>query len=720
VVTLADGVMAVLRAAWDDILTAAHAVEAAFVAIGAAIEDALTWLKWAFDFKDVVAFAKQLDANVRQLPDLVRPLLDEFEPKVHGFFVAQEETVHEVFTNLKEQVLPNRTVGSNQTPLAGVPAGVDVGTTSQATDQAQGPHASWLTDKLTGPTAHPAAGAAVLVLDEDLKARVDGLADDFMKILTSSAAGSHLEAALEDFGKLFSNLFRAEDAQAAVAMELTTLFDLLEELVEAGLVFLDNATHQAMEWLRTALDTFIELLDTPITGLPLIDVLWDYLVGAAGLTPADFPLTWGHLMAVFLAFPTTVICKMITGQAPVTDHPTAGIAGPINEIFLGISELVEIPLRSWLSSCFWLTPPARTPVVAFLLLRTYRSFAEFPLLYGFRSPPATRASVAAYVSWVLDLVWNVADFAVFMSKKTCLEAYFGDMTNVLEPLDWEETAASLASSAYGLAQCVLAAVTWWPDNINYYTSVRLGARVGRRLPQATTYLVRWYLDVPLAMRGPRQQAINVKMLTDIVMHAFTGVSQITFAAVELAKPVAIQGDGILKTAVARDFYQSDPIQVAGGLPSYHWTSLDELPAGLDLVVGTSTLLPGSTATLRGTPSAAGDYQFRLQVTDAYAMTPSTTEKSFALTVYDDPIASFTASREQGVAPLEVQFSDTSAGPPTTWAWDLGGGLKSAEQNPTVVYDKPGTYLVTLTVSNPAGVSVSPPQGIVVLPPTGEA
>ena len=200
------------------------------------------------------------------------------------------------------------------------------------------------------------------------------------------------------------------------------------------------------------------------------------------------------------------------------------------------------------------------------------------------------------------------------------------------------------------------------------------------------------------------------------MHAFTGVSQIAFAAVELAHPVAIQGDSTLKSAVVRGLYQSDPIPVEGGLPSYHWTNLDELPAGLDLVVDTSTFALGSTATLRGTPSEAGDYQFRLQVKDSYAMDPSTTEKSFALTVYDDPIASFTASKYQGVAPLEVQFSDTSAGGPTTWAWDLGGGLKSAEQNPTVVYDKPGTYLVTLKVTNPAGASTSPPQSIVVEPP----
>jgi len=713
VITLADGVIAVLRAAWDDILTAAHAVEAAFVAIGAAIDDALTWLKWAFDFGDVVKYAKQLDANVRQLPSLVRPLLDDFEPKLHGFFVAQEAAVHELFTDLKQQVLPNRTTGSLQTPMAGVPAHVEVPATAQAADQVQGPHASWLSDKLTNGSTSAAGSSGVVILDEDLKARVDGLADEFMHILTSSAAGSDLEAALEDVGKLFTNLFRADDAQTAMALELATLFDLLEHLIEAGLEFLDSASHQAIEWLRRALDTFIQLLDTPVTGLPLLDVIWDYLVEAAGLHVADFPLTWGHLMAVFVAFPTTVICKMITGHAPVTDHATAGNAGPINEIFLGISELIEIPLRLIITQggqAPWVKPS----YIAFLLLRAYRSFAEFPLLYGFVSPPATRASVAAYVSWVLDLLWNVADFAVFMSKGSTLEKYY-PWSPPAPPPQAPIRAAYAASSAYGLAQGVLAAITWWPDNINYYTAPRLAGRVARRLPQTTGFIVKVWLDAPMVPANAT--AFLAKNVSDVVNHAFTGISQIAFAAVELANPTSIKGDGALKYAVLDTPYDSGPIQVDGGLPSYHWKKLDELPPGLDLVADTSTFALGATAMLRGTPFEAGDYQFRLQVTDSYAMDPSTTEKSFALTVYDKPTASFTASKHQGVAPLDVQFFDTSAGGATTWAWDLGDGRKSADQNPVVVYDKPGTYQVTLTVTNPAGTSTSPPLQILVEPPT---
>jgi PKD repeat protein len=47
----------------------------------------------------------------------------------------------------------------------------------------------------------------------------------------------------------------------------------------------------------------------------------------------------------------------------------------------------------------------------------------------------------------------------------------------------------------------------------------------------------------------------------------------------------------------------------------------------------------------------------------------------------------------------VQFTDTSAGEPTDWSWSFGDGATSNEPNPSHVYQLPGTYLVTLEVSD---------------------
>ncbi len=67
-----------------------------------------------------------------------------------------------------------------------------------------------------------------------------------------------------------------------------------------------------------------------------------------------------------------------------------------------------------------------------------------------------------------------------------------------------------------------------------------------------------------------------------------------------------------------------------------------------------------------------------------------------------PVAGFTADRTSGYTPLTVQFTDTSAGNPTTWSWLFGDGSSSGQQNPVHTYADPGTYTVRLTVTNEFG------------------
>jgi PKD repeat protein len=67
-----------------------------------------------------------------------------------------------------------------------------------------------------------------------------------------------------------------------------------------------------------------------------------------------------------------------------------------------------------------------------------------------------------------------------------------------------------------------------------------------------------------------------------------------------------------------------------------------------------------------------------------------------------PVATFTASPTSGYAPLEVVFTDSSTGTPSSWKWDFGDGTASIEKNPTHIYNKKGKYSVSLTVKNLKG------------------
>nr|WP_319377584.1 PKD domain-containing protein [uncultured Methanoregula sp.] len=69
-----------------------------------------------------------------------------------------------------------------------------------------------------------------------------------------------------------------------------------------------------------------------------------------------------------------------------------------------------------------------------------------------------------------------------------------------------------------------------------------------------------------------------------------------------------------------------------------------------------------------------------------------------------PVASYTVNTAYGLAPLNVQFTDTSTGTPTSWSWDFGDGTTSTDKSPSHTYSTPGTYTVNLVTTNSGGSS----------------
>lgn len=81
-----------------------------------------------------------------------------------------------------------------------------------------------------------------------------------------------------------------------------------------------------------------------------------------------------------------------------------------------------------------------------------------------------------------------------------------------------------------------------------------------------------------------------------------------------------------------------------------------------------------------------------------------------------PSADFTASPKLGIAPLRVQFTDTSKGEIDAWFWEFGDGGQGSEQNPSNVYTTEGLYKVTLTVSGPGGRDTEPKDNFIDVKP----
>jgi PKD repeat protein len=86
-----------------------------------------------------------------------------------------------------------------------------------------------------------------------------------------------------------------------------------------------------------------------------------------------------------------------------------------------------------------------------------------------------------------------------------------------------------------------------------------------------------------------------------------------------------------------------------------------------------------------------------------------TDQDFALVITNAgpsgpvlPTANFSASPTTGVAPMSVNFADLSSASVTAWAWAFGDGATSAQQNPSHSYVNPGSYSVSLTVTDAVG------------------
>lgn len=119
---------------------------------------------------------------------------------------------------------------------------------------------------------------------------------------------------------------------------------------------------------------------------------------------------------------------------------------------------------------------------------------------------------------------------------------------------------------------------------------------------------------------------------------------------------------------------------------------------------------GSTSTLQN-PAATylepGFYTVTLKATNANGTT--TVVKESFISVYQKPQTAFQVSSQTGCTPASIQFTDATVSYEgntiKSWKWDFGdGGVASTEQNPTYVYERPGSYTVTLTVTNDKGCS----------------
>jgi len=113
---------------------------------------------------------------------------------------------------------------------------------------------------------------------------------------------------------------------------------------------------------------------------------------------------------------------------------------------------------------------------------------------------------------------------------------------------------------------------------------------------------------------------------------------------------------------------------------------------------------GSGQTASHTFASAGSYNVTLTVTDDKGVTDSATKTITVMeTPTQSPIASFTATPDAGVAPLEVSFNAFGSYDPDgniiSYDWDFGDGSNDSGVTTIHIYENSGDYIVQLTVTD---------------------
>ncbi len=147
---------------------------------------------------------------------------------------------------------------------------------------------------------------------------------------------------------------------------------------------------------------------------------------------------------------------------------------------------------------------------------------------------------------------------------------------------------------------------------------------------------------------------------------------------------------VTATATPSTIYNGETTTIcASGGTSYLWSASPPDPS----LTGQNTL-PCPVLS----PEATTTYM--VTVTDANGCQNFASVTVTVLPIY--PIVGFAGEPQSGCVPLAVQFTDqsTQVHPDAVYLWEFGNGTFSHEKNPLAYYDEPGTYDVTLTITNP--------------------
>ncbi|NUP47415.1 MAG: hypothetical protein HOW97_08880 [Catenulispora sp.] len=282
----------------DALESAVKAVEAVVQMIADSVTRLIDWLKSLFDFQDVWATKTALQSMLAQVPAAGVKMMTAVSKYGTGLLNQQRTNVHLALDQLRNQFGGTR-VGDFQNIAA--PPDTSQGDKLDVAGFKDDPDANWAMNKFVdqsslsvdiGPEA--LAGTAEWLLPEALA--VCGVFGGALLDL-----GRTVVDTLTD---LFAN---PETLQQA---GFGTVIDAVQRIVDVLFDFCANLLSSGVDLVKAFLNGITGLLDIPLPLGPIV-WLWDWFMDQVG--HSGEPLTVGNLGCLLLAYPITVVHKVIFG-----------------------------------------------------------------------------------------------------------------------------------------------------------------------------------------------------------------------------------------------------------------------------------------------------------------------------------------------------------------------------------------------------------------------
>jgi hypothetical protein len=281
---------------FEDVVNVVHTI---FTAIGAAIEDVVSWLRSIFDWEDINNTRIVLEYYLNQTTGYLQNLIGQGDVLVNNFFQGLESQIQTAAQSLQVK-LTGQTLSS--LGLAAAPAGATSAspgaTGGSVSSVARSPQGSWVADKM-GTYGGGSSGLALAPMTSS-----DELTQAWTNFKNAfETAEADFKACLEDFYSFFQT--KITDPSQFATLGLDSLIGAIAAAIQGALAFADAIVQALLALVELALEGMGAFLTQPMTDIPLLSSLYQDVCGE--------PMTVAGLVSLAVAVPLTIGYKLLNG-----------------------------------------------------------------------------------------------------------------------------------------------------------------------------------------------------------------------------------------------------------------------------------------------------------------------------------------------------------------------------------------------------------------------